>query len=245
MPYPADRTYPAVATNAAWQKKKSFLDKAKAKNKTGVGPKLVAAEAAWGKIPFADLDDSKNKPTTSVQSQASVTKAKAAEIKVDAARTALKDAITTATTQSTSKDLTGTSKTALAAIVTALKAADKRLADMSDLVGMFQIDHNNMLKDEAAKAKAKLDEAKANLAVLTEVEIKSGSKVVATGKKATRQTDDGYWVTGTDWKTLGRHDDLGFLQKKLTVEGKGKDGKAFSKEFTLKSIVGDGTLKFK
>jgi len=244
MPYPKDLTYPAAATNTAWQKQKSFLDKAKAKNKTGVGPKLVAAEAAWAKISFADLDESKNKPTTSVQSQASLTKAQAAATKVATARTALKDAITVATTQSTSKDLNSTSRTALKAIVTALKAADKRLDDMHDLVPMFQVDHNNVVKDEAAKAKAKLDEAKANLAVLTNVEIKSGSKVVATGTKATRQTNEGYWVTGTDWKTLGRHDDLTFLKKKLTVEGKGKDGKAFSKEFTLNSIVGDGTLKF-
>src|SRR5690349_20867689 len=103
MPYPKDHTYPAAATNAVWQKKKSFLDKAKAKNKTGVGPKLTAAEAAWGHIPWADLDDSKNKPTTSVQSLASLNKAKAAAAKVTAAHNALVDAETTATTQSTSR----------------------------------------------------------------------------------------------------------------------------------------------
>ena len=37
-------TWPATLTDAAWQKKKSFLDKAKSKTKTGLGEALTAAE---------------------------------------------------------------------------------------------------------------------------------------------------------------------------------------------------------
>jgi len=47
--------YPTAVTNAAWQKKKSFLDKAKSKTKTGLGDTLKQAEAAWNKIPWDKL----------------------------------------------------------------------------------------------------------------------------------------------------------------------------------------------
>jgi len=53
-------TYPAALTNAAWQKKKSFLDKAKSKTKTGLGDELLKAEAAWKLVKF-DLLDAKGK----------------------------------------------------------------------------------------------------------------------------------------------------------------------------------------
>jgi hypothetical protein len=47
--------YPAELKNAAWQKKKSFIDKAKASTKTGLGAALTKAEQEWGKIKFAAL----------------------------------------------------------------------------------------------------------------------------------------------------------------------------------------------
>ncbi len=48
--------WPANLTDKAWQKKKSFLDKAKSKTKTGLGAELIKAAAAWGQIKFAALD---------------------------------------------------------------------------------------------------------------------------------------------------------------------------------------------
>jgi len=44
MSVPTDVSYPVIATDAAWQKKKSFIDKAKASTKTGLGADLKAAE---------------------------------------------------------------------------------------------------------------------------------------------------------------------------------------------------------
>ncbi len=50
--------YPPEATDAAWQKKKSFLDKAKSATKTGLGADLKAAEAEWKKfVPMMDKLD--------------------------------------------------------------------------------------------------------------------------------------------------------------------------------------------
>jgi hypothetical protein len=54
-----DTKYPAALTNAAWQKKKSFLDKAKAKTKTGLGEALTKAEATWGLIQWNTLQADK------------------------------------------------------------------------------------------------------------------------------------------------------------------------------------------
>jgi hypothetical protein len=51
-------TYPPEATDAAWQKKKSFMDKAKSGTKTGLGADLKAAEAEWKKFtPLMDKLD--------------------------------------------------------------------------------------------------------------------------------------------------------------------------------------------
>ncbi len=50
-----DTRWPQPLTNAAWQKKKSFLDKAKSATKTGLGAELLKAEAAWKKINFKAL----------------------------------------------------------------------------------------------------------------------------------------------------------------------------------------------
>jgi hypothetical protein len=48
--------YPVAATNAAWQKKKSFLDKAKSATKTGLGAELTAAQQAYARVKFNLLD---------------------------------------------------------------------------------------------------------------------------------------------------------------------------------------------
>ena len=59
MSAPNNTAWPAALTNAAWQKKKSFMDKAKSKTKTGLGDTLKAAEAAWKLVDFKIMDASK------------------------------------------------------------------------------------------------------------------------------------------------------------------------------------------
>jgi hypothetical protein len=241
MPFPKDQTYPAVATNTAWQKKKSVLDKTSA---TGVGPKLTAAEAAWHAIPFADLDESQNHPATSQAAKASWDKAKTAYTNhVVPAHHKLDEAITLADTLAKGKGLNSASKTALQAIVTALKAADKRLTDMSDLPSMFQVDYNNKVNEEAQAHAHALAQAQAARATLSHVSIKSGSSVLGTAASATRQADGAYWAKNVAWKSP--QDGLSFLQKELTLEGTATDHSAFSEKLKLIGIVGDGTMKFK
>jgi hypothetical protein len=101
MTVPTNTAWPAALTNAAWQKKKSFLDKAKSKTKTGLGAELVKAEAAWKQIDFKVLDATKQVMPT----------AKEADNKKSAADAHLKTVVA------------GASKAALAA---AKKAADTK-----------------------------------------------------------------------------------------------------------------------
>lgn len=60
MTVPKNTAWPAALSNAAWQKKKTFMDKAKSKTKTGLGAELLKAEAAWKKVDFKALDATKN-----------------------------------------------------------------------------------------------------------------------------------------------------------------------------------------
>jgi len=53
-------TYPVEATNTAWQKKKSFMDKSKSATKTGLGATLTTAETEWKKlVPLFDKLDAR------------------------------------------------------------------------------------------------------------------------------------------------------------------------------------------
>lgn len=53
---PLGPIYPKTLTNDAWQKKKSFLDKAKSKTKTGLGAELVKLQTAWKKVDWECMD---------------------------------------------------------------------------------------------------------------------------------------------------------------------------------------------
>jgi len=234
MPYPADIHYPAAATKTNWLKQKSLIDKT---GKTGIGPKLEAAEKAWGEIPFADLDDRNHKPKTSQEAQTALNKANTGMTKVTKARAALKAAIDHINLPATTKGLTGASKTAVQTIVTQLKAADKRLENMDDIPQMFTVDlHNVQQEEQKAEHEA--------LAELHTVQVKAGATLVATAKTAKRQADGAYWAEDTDWKAIADHG-LKYLQQELTVTGTTKNGKAFSEKLKLYGIVGSGTAKFK
>ena len=131
--------WPAEATNAAWQKKKSFLDKAKSKTKTGLGEELVKAEAAWKKINFdaldvrsapgklgnpakfkspADFDNAKAKATTHITTV------------VNPASKAILTAAAKATATKNNSALSSTAKTAAGAIEAKLLAQSRLLRDL-------------------------------------------------------------------------------------------------------------------
>ena len=80
--------YPPALTNAAWQKKKSFLDKAKSKTKTGLGDTLKKAEATWKLILWDKLradkqpGDPKMRPFTAAKAnRAAAEKVKAGPVR--------------------------------------------------------------------------------------------------------------------------------------------------------------------
>ena len=123
--------YPAALTNAAWQKKKSFLDKAKSKTKTGLGAQLVLAETAWGNIKFDLLQASKQVIPTAAAAdkakQAAVTHQKTV---VSVASKAIIAAAKSAATSKANAALSTTAKQAAAAIETGLLTQSRRLRDI-------------------------------------------------------------------------------------------------------------------
>lgn len=183
MTVPADRTYPATATNAAWQKKKSTLDKAKSSTKTGLGDTLKAAELAWKAIPWADLDASDKTAATPAAAERLLAAAKLALVKVGTAKVALKAAKLQAKNTKTNKALSKTASAAAAQIETDLNTAINRLGTVK------LTDFDSLVEKVQNESVTKL----------RSISVSSGKAVVMTGTTAT-------WdrkvlkVSGVVWK---------------------------------------------
>ena len=150
MTVPSDITYPAIATNSAWQKKKSFKDKAKASTKTGLGAKLTDAEAKWKAIPWAALNAKTLGKVTSISvAKQHLQDAKTAETHVAPAKLAVQAAHAEADKAAKNTSLSSTAMTAAGAIRDELQKAEARL----DKVNVK--DFEQLVKDvEDAEAKA-------------------------------------------------------------------------------------------
>ena len=232
MTVPTDKIYPAVATNAAWQKKKSFIDKAKAKTKTGLGAALTTAETKWKAIPWAQLDSKAFKTKTVSAAQKNLQDAKLAQVKVTDAKSALVVARNFATASSTNKDLSKPAQAAATAIVDALKKAEARLTKVT--LTDFETDLEDL--------------EKAALIRISRVRVLSNGKEVATAGA-------GAWdrkvlkLVGVAWK-VGQSGD--YTGKKVTVHGEtqGSDqyaegiSKVFQNDMKLESASGN-TATFK
>ena len=226
MPVPADTKYPAVATNAAWQKKKSILDKG---IKTKVGPALVLAEQKWKAIKFDDLKSDKINKRPDV-AEAALKKAKDAWPDVVAARQAVGAAHKVAVTQSNNAKLNSASRTALKAIAVALKGAETRLANMEDILPALTVDVNNATKDA--------------LATLQNLEVKHGSQIIATAKSAALASNKSYEVKDVEWR-ISIDVQLTLLQKKVNVSAHDGAGRLVKKEMVLAGVKGVDEIRLK
>ncbi|MCC7362186.1 MAG: hypothetical protein IT317_22065 [Anaerolineales bacterium] len=196
MTVPTNKTYPAVATNAAWQKKKSLFDKAK--NSTGLGTTLKAAELAWKAIPWADLDAGSKTAGTPAGAERLKGAAEEALKKVVTAKTKLTAAKNQATTTKTTAGLSSAAKTAAGQIETALDNAldalnTVKLTDFDQLIVKLTADTVTKLKS---------------------ISVSNGKSVVLTGTAATwdRKT---FKVTGVQYKGTNTADSL--KGQKVTV----------------------------
>ena len=227
MPLPSDTKYPAIATDAAWQKKKSTTDKV---HKTKVGPALVEAERKWKAIKFADLDSKKVSKTPGA-AEAALDKAEKAWPAVTDAREALKDAWEIAEPWSTNTKLSSASRTALKAIVKALKDADRRLDLMDDVIPAMKVDVNNTLKDALANIK--------------NLEVKQGNNIIAHAKSATLQSNKSYLVKDVTWRVPVNNAMLNLLQKKVSVSFHDGSGRLVNKEMIIDGITGTDEMRLK
>ncbi len=183
MTVPADRAYPATATNAAWQKKKSLLDKAKSATKTGLGETLKAAELKWKAIPWDALDASNKTAATPEAAERLLSAAKLALVKVNAAKLELKAAKAQAKTTKINKALSKTAMAAAAQIEIDLNTAINRLGTVK------LTDFESIVENVQAESLTKM----------SNVRVQFGKDTVMTGTAAT-------WdrkvlkVTGVVWK---------------------------------------------
>jgi hypothetical protein len=199
MSVPADINYPAIATDPAWQKKKSFIDKAKASTKTGLGADLKAAELKWKAIPWKDLDAKKLAAKSAEAAQKQLDTAKAAGTVIQEAKTALAKARATAQATATNKALSKPAQNAATDIANSLQNAITRLNSIKTLDFEDALDRLQ----------------KAGIITVNKIRIISAGKEVATAGAAT-------WdrkvlkVAGIAWKVGAANDYKG---KTLLVKG--------------------------
>ena len=165
--------YPPEATNAAWQKKKSFLDKTKAKTKTGLGQELTDLQTHWAAVKFVKLDAVKAGLTSSsnvrqVEDKKGLAEDEFKKIKplIDELNTTAKKAEAVALTKGLSKDAVAAAKV----IAARLKTAGTQLGqiDLKDFEQMLtraekhEADVDKLLNESIAELKKALNELRNN-----------------------------------------------------------------------------------
>jgi hypothetical protein len=226
MPVPSDTKYPAVATNAAWQKKKSILDKG---IKTKVGPALVLAEQKWKAIDFDDLKTNTVHKRLGAAKEA-LKKAKVAYKASTDARAAVQAAHKLATTQSNNTKLNSASRTALKTIATALKGADDRLGQLDDVIPALMVDVNNATQTA--------------MATLKNLEVKDGSRILAHAKSAKLASNKTYEVKDITWRIPDQML-LSLLQKKVKVSAHDGFGELINLDMTIDGLSGSDMMRLK
>jgi hypothetical protein len=131
VPMPAFQVYSVVCTNKMWQKHKTFKDKTKSSTKTGLGPVLKAAEAAWAKIKWAELDAKKLKATTVNQANTNKQKATAMLAIVQQAIVAVEAARVKAEATRTNQSLSDSAKRQAEVIRNGMAGMKSRLETVS------------------------------------------------------------------------------------------------------------------
>jgi hypothetical protein len=226
MTVPNDKTYPTNATNKTWQAKKTAGDKLL--TKTGLGDKLTAAETKWKAIPWNDLDITQTPITSLAGAQNKLRTAQAAELKVQAAITALTSAYDEARVTANTKGLSSGTKTAANNAVAALNDARTRLQHVS--IQEF--------KDKVSELTLPV--------TLDDIEVHSAGDVVATAGSGKWAISKGELeIDHITWK-VGDNAITGYKTKKVVVTGKHKDNSGFTNDMLL--VTGSKTAsaaKFK
>lgn len=222
--------YPAVLTNTTWQRQKSALDKAKPK--TGLGPALTQAEAAWKAIPFKALDARTAKAATAAKAKENLAAAKL--IKKNEVKTGLAavvKAMKLAQSTAKNKALSDKARTGAASIAAGLDTLQGYLLHLT-------LDDLSHKVDELAAA------ANADLA-LRAIDLRLKGAATANAPKAVRKPDGTVTVTGLEWE-LTAGDPRRLLNTLLTVRATQPDGSLFINDMTLTALSNDRkTAKFK
>jgi len=227
--------FPKNASNAYWQKKKSFKDKAKKATKTGLGAELTKAEKAWNAIPWKQLDfrTVKPKPKTIQEAKQALATAKTIQsTQVRAAIAAMQNAAGKAKTTGRSKALSDGAAGAAQAIEIVLNRAKVPLEKLK--------------LDDLAGEIVRLETELKGRQSLREVTLRFERGFVASGQKATIAADNSVTVAGLRWEPSLTQAPKTYKGKKLAVTGTRLDGSLYANDMVLTSISSDATkAKFK
>jgi len=206
MTVPKDKTYPAIATNDAWQKKKSFKDKAKSATKTGLGAKLTAAEKAWKLIEWDKLDAKKLAATKSISvAKQNVQAATTALAKVTTAKNLVHAAHAEAVKAAANAALSSTAMTAAGAIRDALATAEANL-------GKANVNDFQQIVDDLEDA-----EAKAAIKPVIDISVTFKGQEIVTGKIGSWDSKAGQLTITSGFKWEVETDYLSVLGKEVRV----------------------------
>ena len=239
MTVPDDKTYPLVAKNKEWQKKKSFLDKAKKATKTGLGELLVKAEAGWGKIRWAQLDLAEFPRIETVgEAQAHEARATLADNHQKTVQLALKTAETKAKEVANNQALSTVARNYATTVANALKAARGRLKTISITEFEEEVQRQQRLQlareHQAAEYRANLYE----VSVVTRG--RQDNLELFTAARATRNTNDTIVIEGPDWAGR-RRGFIDFAGGAVTITAKHGDDAVFRNDMEIGSMSSDGS----
>jgi hypothetical protein len=213
-----NKKYPAALTNAAWQRKKSFKDKAKSKTKTGLGTTLTAAEKAWGKIQFDKLIAAKQSMSGKNMTQLIEIRKAAQTYKdgpvVTTAINALDAAASKARVTAANTALSETARKAATALTGALTnqaklLRDIKLGDFEEKIAPLNKNVNNLEKEHTALLR-RMDDLRDDMREVRDLEgwqrlevlevLDAGMKI--SGSLAEVSGDKGWQDNNNHWRRL-------------------------------------------
>jgi hypothetical protein len=237
MTVPDDHTYPVIATNKAWQKKKSFTDKAKKATKTGLGALLTKAETEWAKINWMHLDLAEvGKIKGEVEAQDHLERAMRANNQQLRVQEHVKAAEKQAKLVAENNALSQPARTAATNIANQLKLARQRLKLINIQEFNNEVERQHDLDEQAAQRQYAYRTQLANVSVTT----RKLNQEIITAPAALIKENGAVEITQATWHLRGQRQ-LDFVEAEVTVQATRTDNSNYANDMQIASMAMGGS----